>query len=99
MVPVSWTQFGLAGLIVLALGPTIAYVFKLLIQSSSAALKDCQDERNQLRVEASAVRDRMEERQRQSLLVLADVSRVMAEVQHLLREREIERKIESRHAG
>jgi uncharacterized protein YjiK len=96
--PVTWGQYGLAGLVAMTLGAIIGYVFKLLIQSSSAALKDCQDERNQLRIEASAVRDRMEDRQKQSLLVLADVSRVMAEVQNLLREREIERKIENRHA-
>lgn len=96
MDPVSWGQFGIAGLIAMTLGTVIAYVFKLLIQTQASALKDCKDERDQQRTEGAALRDRMEERQRQALLVLADVARVMGDVQMLLREREIERKYEHR---
>lgn len=92
METLTWGQFGLAGLVAMSLGTVIAYIFKLLLTSQQAALKDAQVERDTERAESRAT-------QRTAMVTLADVARVMAEVQTMLREREIQRVMRERERG
>lgn len=90
MVPLTWSQFGLAGLIAISLGTAIVYIFKLLLETQKQAVKDAQAERDSEHVEVARLHKIREDTQREALMVLADVARVMSEVQQMLREREMQ---------
>lgn len=90
----NWSQLGLAGLIALALGGVISYIFRLLVEVQTKQTERLTSERDATETENQRLHNRFEEQQRGTLSVLADVARVMAEVQQMLREREIQQTME-----
>lgn len=94
MASLNWTEFGLAGLIATALGSVIAYVFRLLVTSQEGAVDRANSERDSERIENTRLHTQLEDMQRAVLATLADVARVMGEVQQMLRERETQRTVE-----
>lgn len=89
----SWAQFGLAGLIAVSLASVIAYIFKLLIESKNAEIERAYKERDNTNTENERLHNRIDDQQRTMLVTLADVARVMGDVQLMLREREVERRV------
>lgn len=94
MQPLTWTEFGFAGLVALSLGPVIGYMFRLLNKSQQAAVDRANTERDNERIENTRLHTQLEDMQRAVLATLADVARVMGEVQQMLRERETQRAVE-----
>lgn len=96
MNPATWGQYGLAGLIAMTLGTVIAYVFKLFVTSQTNALNQCRADGDRERIEKNELSKYVQDRQREVTALLADVARVMAEVQKLLQEREYDRRRDQR---
>lgn len=90
MDPWGWSQLGLAGTIAVSLGGVIAYVFKLFINTQTDAIARSTAARDEEHNENIALQARLDDQQRSVLTTLADVARVMSEVQQMLREREIQ---------
>jgi hypothetical protein len=91
---ISWSQFGLAGLIAMTLGGVISYVFRLLVRVQTTTMERLMAERDATETENQRLQNRFEEQQRTTLTTLADVAHVMSEVQQMLREREIQQAME-----
>jgi hypothetical protein len=87
-----WAQFGLAGAIAISLGTVISYIFKLFVKTQSDILKTQSDtvarvigERNAAQEEIARLHKQIEE---QVLPMLGDVSRALAQVQTVFRDRD-----------
>lgn len=80
-----WAQFGLAGAIAITLGTVVAYVFKLFVKTQSDTVVRVISERNAALDEINRLHKQIEE---QVLPMLGDVSRALAQVQTIFRDRD-----------
>lgn len=80
-----WAQFGLAGAIAISLGMVISYVFKLYVKTQSEMLTRILGERNTAHAEIARLHKQIEE---EILPMLGDVSRTLAQVQAVFRDRD-----------
>jgi hypothetical protein len=80
-----WAQFGLAGAIAITLGTVVSYVFKLFVKTQSDTMTRLVDERNAAHEEIARLHKQIEE---QVLPTLGDVSRALAQVQTVFRDRD-----------
>lgn len=92
--PFEWSQLGVAGTVAVSLGGVIAYVFKLFTTVQQDAVKRALAERDSERNEVTRLHSQSDEQQKVILVTLADVTRVMSEVQQMMREREIQNAME-----
>lgn len=92
--PWEWGQLGVAGAVAVSLGGVISYVFKLFVSVQAEAMARARAERDAERTEVTRLHTLSEEQQRAVVVTLADVARVMAEVQQMMREREIQAAME-----
>lgn len=91
---VSWGQFGLAGTIAISLGGVIAYVFKLFVNTQKEAMLRIIGERDDSQADVARLNTLIQEQQRAVLVTLSDVTKAMAEVQQMLRDRVIRQNVE-----
>jgi hypothetical protein len=80
-----WAQFGLAGAIAISLGMVVSYVFKLYVKVQSDMVTRIIAERNAAQAEIDRLHKQIEE---QILPMLGDVSRTLAQVQGIFRDRD-----------
>lgn len=80
-----WAQFGLAGAIAISLGTAISYIFKLFVKAQQDTIARIISERNAAHEEIARLHKQIEE---QVLPILGDVSRALAQVQTVFRDRD-----------
>src|SRR5690349_8628523 len=89
------SQYGLAGIVITILGGVISYVFKLLIDSKNAEIDRAYKERDIANSENDRLHNKIYDQQRSMVITLSDVARVMGDVQQMMRDREVEHRVEA----